>query len=66
MEGKYHQVKRMLASRGKPVLELRRLSIGGLALDASLKPGEYRELSEEDLCRVFSNKNGQLGKKQSD
>ena len=66
MEGKYHQVKRMLASRGKPVLELRRLSIGGLSLDGSLKEGEYRELDEADLCRVFSNKNGHLGKKQSE
>lgn len=54
MEGKYHQVKRMLASRGKPVLELKRLSIGGLRLDESLQPGEYRELTEIDLCKVFS------------
>lgn len=53
-EGKYHQVRRMLASRGKPVLELRRISIGGLELDPSLHPGGWKELSEEDLCRVFS------------
>ena len=53
-EGKYHQVRRMLASRGKPVLTLHRLSIGALRLDESLAPGEWRELSEEDLCRVFS------------
>lgn len=56
-EGKYHQVRRMLASRGKPVLELRRLSIGGLALDPSLRCGEWKELSEDDLCRVFSVQN---------
>ena len=54
MEGKYHQVKRMLASRGKPVLELRRLSIGRLELDERLLPGEYREMTREDLCKVFS------------
>ena len=54
IEGKYHQVRRMLASRGKPVLTLHRLSIGTLTLDDSLAPGEWRELSEEDLCRVFS------------
>ena len=54
IEGKYHQVRRMLASRGKPVLTLHRLSIGALTLDDSLAPGEWRELSEEDLCRVFS------------
>lgn len=53
MEGKYHQVKRMLASRGKPVLSLRRLSVGRLALDPTLGPGGFRELSKEDLCRVF-------------
>lgn len=52
-EGKYHQVKRMLAARGKPVLRLRRLSVGALELDKMLKPGEFRELSEEELCTVF-------------
>lgn len=54
MEGKYHQVRRMLASRGKPVLVLRRLSVGELRLDETLGPGGYRELDEKDLCRVFS------------
>ena len=53
MEGKYHQVKRMLAARGKPVLELRRLAVGGLELDPALGPGGFRELTNEDLCRVF-------------
>ena len=54
MEGKYHQVKRMLAACGKPVLELRRLSIGGLCLDEDLGPGGFRELDESDLCRLFN------------
>ena len=52
-EGKYHQVKRMLASRGMPVLTLKRLRIGGLCLDESLAEGEYRRLSTaeiEQLC----------------
>ena len=53
MEGKYHQVRRMLASRGKPVLALRRLSVGGLRLEESLGPGGFRELSEQDLCTLF-------------
>lgn len=44
-EGRYHQVKRMLASRGRPVTALRRLAIGGLGLDAALAPGELRELT---------------------
>lgn len=53
MEGKYHQVKRMLASRGKPVLELRRLSVGALALDGSLPCGGYRELAQSEAMKVF-------------
>lgn len=53
-EGKYHQVKRMLASRGKPVKSLRRLSIGALELDESLGPGGVRELSQEDLCSLLN------------
>ena len=52
-EGKYHQVKRMLASRGLPVRELKRLSIGALKLPDDLEEGAVRALSEEDLCRVF-------------
>ncbi len=53
-EGKYHQVKRMLASRGTPVLALRRLKIGRLELDGALGPGGIRALTEEDLCRLFN------------
>ncbi|MBO5557063.1 MAG: rRNA pseudouridine synthase [Oscillospiraceae bacterium] len=53
MEGKYHQVKRMLASRGCPVLALRRLSVGGLLLEDNLGPGGFRELTERDLCKLF-------------
>ena len=44
-EGKYHQVKRMLAARGKPVLSLHRLSMGPLVLDGGLAPGEWRYLT---------------------
>ena len=47
-EGKYHQVKRMLASRGKPVIYLKRLSMGTLRLDEALSPGEFRPLSEDE------------------
>lgn len=53
MEGKYHQVKRMLAARGKPVVALRRLAVGDLELDESLGAGGFRELSEVDLCKVL-------------
>ncbi len=47
-EGKFHQVKRMLASRGKPVVGLKRLSMGPLQLDEALKPGEFRPLTAEE------------------
>ena len=49
-EGKFHQVKRMLAARGKPVLYLKRLSMGDLQLDEALKPGEFRHLTEEEVA----------------
>ena len=52
-EGKYHQVKRMLAARGKPVTALRRLSIGALRLPEGLEEGGFVELDEKALCRVF-------------
>ena len=52
-EGKYHQIKRMLAARGKPVLELRRLAIGALKIDEDLGPGGCRELTENDLCKLL-------------
>lgn len=53
MEGKYHQVKRMLASRGKPVTLLRREAVGELELGEDLGPGGFRELESEDLCKVL-------------
>lgn len=48
-EGKFHQVKRMLASLGKRVTYLRRIAMGGLELDPGLAPGEVRELTEAEL-----------------
>ncbi len=44
-EGKYHQVKRMMACLGKPVTALRRVSMGGLVLDETLEPGQWRALT---------------------
>ncbi|MFZ5590249.1 MAG: pseudouridine synthase [Bacillota bacterium] len=55
-EGKYHQVKRMFASVGKKVLYLKRLAIGGLWLDENLAPGQYRELTDEELELLRSQK----------
>ena len=54
-EGKYHQVKRMFASLGSKVVELKRISIGGLALDESLNPGESRLISAEELKSIVEN-----------
>ena len=51
-EGKYHQVKRMLAARGKPVLYLKRLSMGPLELDPELVTGGWRPLTEEERKRL--------------
>lgn len=51
-EGKYHQVKRMFASVGKKVIYLKRICMGDLYLDESLKPGEYRELTKEELKKL--------------
>ena len=49
LEGKYHQVKRMLAACGKPVVKLHRQSIGLLELDESLKAGEFRPMTAEEV-----------------
>ena len=48
-EGKKHQVKRMIRYFGAKVVYLRRISLGGVALDESLAEGEYRDLTEEEL-----------------
>ena len=49
-EGKYHQVKRMLASRGAPVVYLKRLQIGALKLDPALEPGQWREMTDDEAA----------------
>jgi len=51
-EGKYHQVKRMLAAAGNRVEALCRTQIGGYALPADLAPKQWRYLEEEDLARL--------------
>jgi pseudouridine synthase len=48
-EGKFHQVKRMLAARGKPVLYLSRVQMGNLTLDKNLASGNYRFLTAKEL-----------------
>lgn len=51
-EGRYHQVKRMLKGCGVKVTYLKRIAIGRLFLDNSLKPGSYRRLTDEELLLV--------------
>ena len=50
-EGKYHQVRRMLASRGMPVTYLQRRSEGGLTLE-NLPKGTCRELTEAEVAML--------------
>lgn len=51
-EGKYHQVKRMIAAVGNRVQALQRIAIGGLVLPGDLPEGCWRWLSEDDLRRL--------------
>ena len=54
-EGKKHQVKRMLRAVRCCVVYLKRVAIGGVELDESLNPGEYRSLTQKelnDLCKM--------------
>lgn len=53
-EGKFHQVKRMCERVGKTVTYLKRVKIGALALDETLKTGEMREMTEEEIKKAFS------------
>ena len=51
-EGKFHQIKRMLASRGNPVIYLKRLAMGPLTLDETLPKGEYRLLTAQEIAAL--------------
>ncbi|MEK4758221.1 pseudouridine synthase [Macrococcoides caseolyticum] len=48
-EGKFHQVKRMFKAVDMTVIYLKRIKMGGLALDESLTPGAYRKLTLEEI-----------------
>lgn len=51
-EGKFHQVKRMFHAVGKEVVYLKRLQMGPLILDETLKAGEYRKLTEQEITEL--------------
>jgi len=53
-EGKFHQVKRMVAYCGKEVVDLQRLTMGTLVLDENLEQGEWRRLTKEELEVLFA------------
>ncbi len=53
-EGKFHQVKRMLESRGAPVVYLKRISMGPLVLDKTLEKGQWRYLTKEEIEKLFN------------
>jgi 16S rRNA pseudouridine516 synthase len=53
-EGKYHQVKRMLAATGHKVTQLHRARIGPLVIDEDLTPGTWRWLSQTEIDSLFT------------
>ncbi len=54
-EGKYHQIKRMMASLGSHITFLERVSFGGIVLDTSLKRGSWRMLTESEINLLVKN-----------
>ena len=52
-EGKFHQVKRMFNALDNEVTYLKRISMGTLKLDESLKTGQYRHLTEEEIKELI-------------
>jgi len=53
-EGKFHQIKRMFEAVGSEVLYLKRLRMGSLVLDETLKPGEYRTLTQKEIDELYN------------
>lgn len=51
-EGKYHQIKRMFESMGNKIKSLKRVNFGGIKLDESLKEGDFRVLTDEELLTL--------------
>jgi 16S rRNA pseudouridine516 synthase len=54
VEGRYHQVKRMLAAVGNHVEQLHRQAIGNYVLPQDLKEGQWQWLSEKDINHLYS------------
>ena len=56
-EGKYHQIKRMIASTNNRVTSLERIAFGGIELDGSLERGEWRYLTADEISLLENAKN---------
>ena len=56
VEGKYHQIKRMLEALDNKITYLERISFGPLMLDTELKRGEWRYLTEEEIKELEAHK----------
>ena len=52
LEGKFHEVRRIFRALGNEVLNLERIAIGSLTLPENLKPGQWREMAEEEKNSV--------------
>lgn len=48
-EGKYHQIRRMMASVGNHVESLERIRFGSIHIDDAPEQGKYRELTDEEI-----------------
>ena len=55
-EGKFHQVKRMFEAIGTSVTYLKRIAMGNLFLDETLKKGEIKKLSKDDILKIESDR----------
>ena len=53
-EGKYHQIKRMVAALGSSVVFLERIEFAGIPLDRTLARGEWRYLTESETNSLLS------------
>lgn len=58
VEGKYHQIKRMLEAIGNKIVYLERIRFGPLTLDSTLGRGEWRYLTNEEIAELEAHGNG--------
>lgn len=51
-EGRYHQIRRMFHALHKPVIYLKRISIGTVFMDPALQRGQYRPMTEKEVAQI--------------